>query len=103
MSSNRIRILCQNSQHDSSPITFLCMKEDCDQKSRMACFECFRYTHEKHNADLIEYKDVNNILFIFRCLIRIRIRCKPLLFPMTRHPRNINYSLTIIYYKKIRM
>ena len=101
MSSNRSRIHCQNPQHDSSPITFLCMKENCDKPPRMACFECLRYTHTDHNADMIEYKDVNNTLFIFRFLIRMRIRCKPLLSPMTRHPRNINYSLMMIDYNSI--
>ena len=61
MSSKRIRILCQNPQHDSSAITFVCMKVNCDQPSRMGCFECLKYTHKEHIADLIDYKDVNNI------------------------------------------
>ena len=72
------------------------MKENCDQQSRMGCIDCIKFTNKEHNADLIDYKDVNNFLFIFRYLIKMRTRWRLLHSPMTRYPRNINHSLMIM-------
>ena len=72
------------------------MKENCDQPSRMGCIDCIKFTHKEHNADLIDYKDVNKYLFIFRYSIKMRTKCRLTHSPMTRYPKNINYSQMIM-------